>query len=236
MDELTRKELIGTGWQIHGVVEDALLRHTATKEAGGASAAWLDKQRLLLADMAIHLLQTGLKPGDIELDKLRNSLHAILTISDQFLPQAQLKHAAEKLWVNAIEPGIAEKMEWEPISEAELRDKIVAAEKRMSPHLLHLWHAIRIKPEKWAEDSYGTLGGGFWVVAIIGSTAIWYNDIEEGFNYSSYTVAGKLAEYYCNQDELEMAVRNILARMETGKESAPRCGAPVPIDNSTPQP
>lgn len=127
-------------------------------------------------------------------------------------------------------------MDWEPISEAELRAKILAAEKRMSARLLRLWNAIRINPQKWAEDSYGTHGGGFWVVAIIGSTAIWYNDIEEGFNYSSYTVAGKLAEYYCNQDELEMTIRNILSRIETGKESAPRRGAPVPVDNFTSHP
>jgi hypothetical protein len=122
-------------------------------------------------------------------------------------------------------------MDWEPISESELRDKILAAEKRVSPRLLRLWNAIRIKPEKSAEDSCGAHGGGFWVVAIIGSTAIWFNDIEDGFDYSSYTVAGKLAEYYCNQYELEMTVRNILSRIETGKASAPRRGAPVPIGN-----
>ena len=118
-------------------------------------------------------------------------------------------------------------MDWAPISEAELREMILAAENRMSPRLLHLWNAIKISPEKWAEDSYGTHGGGFWVVAIIGSTAIWYNDIEEGFNCSSYAVAGKLAEYYCNQDELEMTVRNILARIETGTASVPKRSVPV---------
>lgn len=58
------------------------------------------EQRLLLADMAIHLLQTALKRGDIELDKLRNSLHAILTISDQFLPQAGLKQATANIYAD----------------------------------------------------------------------------------------------------------------------------------------
>jgi hypothetical protein len=106
MDDLTRAGIIKTGWEIHRVVEERLLRHTATKGTGSVTADWLEKQRLLLADMAIHLLQTALKPGDIELDKLKNNLHAILTISDQFLPHAELKHATRKIYMDASEPGL----------------------------------------------------------------------------------------------------------------------------------
>jgi hypothetical protein len=53
---------------------------------------------MLLADMAIHLLQTAMKPGDIELDKLKNNLHSILTISDLFLPNAGLKKSTGQLY------------------------------------------------------------------------------------------------------------------------------------------
>jgi hypothetical protein len=53
--------------------------------------------------MAIHLLQTAIKPGDIELDKLRNNLHAILTIADPFLPHAGLKEATGKIYVDESE-------------------------------------------------------------------------------------------------------------------------------------
>lgn len=94
MDDATRAGIVATGWRIHDAVEDSLLRHPATK----GSADWPDKQRLLLADMAIHLLQTALAPGDIRLDKLRNNLHAILTVSDGFLPQAGLREATTKLY------------------------------------------------------------------------------------------------------------------------------------------
>ena len=94
MDDLTRADIIKTSWGMHRVVEERLLSHPATRD----SHDWLDKQRLLLADMAIHLLQTALKPGDIELDKLRNNLHAVLTISDQFLPQAGLKQATGNIY------------------------------------------------------------------------------------------------------------------------------------------
>jgi hypothetical protein len=94
MDEKKRSALIRMGWEIHGAVEEAYLCNPATKNT---PAEWSEKQRLLLADMAIHLLQTALKPGSIELEKLKNNLHAILTLSDQFLPHAELRKATEKL-------------------------------------------------------------------------------------------------------------------------------------------
>jgi hypothetical protein len=101
MDEKKRTELIQMGWQIHSVVEESCLRHPATKGGESSMDDWLEKQRLLLADMAVHLLQTAIQPGNIELDKLRNNLHAILTISDQFLPQAGFKQATEKIYINS---------------------------------------------------------------------------------------------------------------------------------------
>ncbi len=95
MDKNERLETIKTSWELHSQVEANYLKNDATKGDDG----WLEKQRILLADMALHLLQTSLNPGEIDLDKLRNSLHAILTITDPFLPQSELKKATEKLYV-----------------------------------------------------------------------------------------------------------------------------------------
>ena len=101
MDDEKRRELVKMGWDIHGVVEESYRQHPATRSE---PEAWRDRQRLLLADMAIHLLQTALKPGSIELDKLRNNLHAIMTISDQFLPHAGLKAATGRLYIDGEKP------------------------------------------------------------------------------------------------------------------------------------
>jgi hypothetical protein len=98
MNDLQRTEIIQMGWRIHSVVEESYLRQIGTKGAESGAEDWPEKQRLLLADMAIHLLQTAINPGNIELDKLRNNLYAILTISDQFLPHADLKKATEKIY------------------------------------------------------------------------------------------------------------------------------------------
>ena len=89
-----RKEIIKTSWELHNQVETTYLNNSATKN----DDEWLEKQRLLLADMALHLLQTSMKPKEIKLDRLRDDLHAILTISDQFLPDAGLKKATENLY------------------------------------------------------------------------------------------------------------------------------------------
>lgn len=94
MNDIERKELIKTSWEMHSLVEAAYLANPA----GKGDAEWLEKQRILLADMALHLLQTALKPESIELEKLKNNLYSILTISDQFLPNSELKKAADKVY------------------------------------------------------------------------------------------------------------------------------------------
>jgi hypothetical protein len=95
MNDNKRNELVGMGWEIHRAVEESYHAHPAGRNDGDA---WLDKQRLLLADMAVHLLQTAIAPGGIELEQLRNNLNAILVIADRFLPDAGLSKAAGKLY------------------------------------------------------------------------------------------------------------------------------------------
>ena len=94
MNTDTRKEIIDTSWALHSLVESSYLAHPAKK----GEDAWLDKQRLLLADMALHLLQTAVNPEGFDKNKLTNNVHAIMTIVDQFLPQAGLKQATASLY------------------------------------------------------------------------------------------------------------------------------------------
>lgn len=96
MNKEEKLKLLQASWELHSVVETSYLNNPANK----GDSEWLEKQRLLLADMALHLLQTSIKPGEIKLDRMRDNLHAILTIADQFLPKADLKKATEKLYEN----------------------------------------------------------------------------------------------------------------------------------------
>ena len=94
MKDNDKLEIVKVSWDLHSQVEEAYLTHHAKL----GDHDWLEKQRLLLADMALHLLQTSVKPGELKLERLRDNLHAILTISDQFLPMANLKKGTEKLY------------------------------------------------------------------------------------------------------------------------------------------
>lgn len=120
-------------------------------------------------------------------------------------------------------------MDWTPLSETKLWDLINEAEARMSPPQQRLWEKIRVAPAKWALDPWGNLGGGFWVVALIGNVAIWYNDIEEGFNRSTYSRFGQMDEYWCNQDALEWTVQQVLNEILEGVPSGGYCSPPRPL-------
>ena len=118
---------------------------------------------------------------------------------------------------NPCEPLISsnsvENMDWEPISEAELWDKINESYARMNPEQRRLWEMIKIVPEKWNQHPWGDLGNGFWVVAIIGNTVIWFNDIEDGFNLSMYTEYRTIKDYSSIQDDLEWAVQVLVNQL-----------------------
>ena len=63
---------------------------------------------------------------------------------------------------------------------------------------------------------YGDDGGGFWVVGLIGKKVIWFNDIEEGFNISNYSIHGQIDDYNCNQDKLDWVIQRLYHSIEFG--------------------
>jgi hypothetical protein len=109
-------------------------------------------------------------------------------------------------------------VEWQPIALRALRKRIAQGAARMDPRARRLWDAIRIDPEKWQLPPYGDAGHGFWVVALIGQSVIWYNDVEEGFNRSRYTAYGTIGDYWCNQDELEVTIGYLMNALEQGAD------------------
>lgn len=117
-----------------------------------------------------------------------------------------------------------------PMSEADLWDLINEAEARMTPAQAGMWEAIRILPEKWQQHPYGNESGGFWAVGLFGRWVLWFNEIEEGFNLSAYKRYGVIDEYFCNQDELEWAIQNVLRLIELGHGAGPRKGPPKPLE------
>lgn len=109
-------------------------------------------------------------------------------------------------------------VDWEPISEAALMARISQGCARMTTSQQRLWNSIRIDPEKWQQHPYGDAGGGFWTVGLIGRTAIWYNDREDGFNRSVYSTYGVIDDYWCNQDELDVTIAYLASALNEGQD------------------
>ena len=124
-------------------------------------------------------------------------------------------------------------MTWRPLNEAELYDMLNSAWERMSFPQRRLWEAIRIEPQKWVSHPYGDLGGGFWAVAVLGQTVVWFNDIEDGFNRSPYTTHGTIGAYRCNQSQLEWTIQHLLDAIADGSDSGPFAGPPQPLEPRT---
>jgi len=94
MDELEKEKIIEQSWLAHALVEQSYLSNPAVV----GDKDWQEKQRILLADMALHLLQTALASDELNTDKLKNNLYSILTISEQFLPEAKLADAKRHIY------------------------------------------------------------------------------------------------------------------------------------------
>lgn len=88
-----KSDILDLGQRAHALTEAAYQAHPAVR----GDPLWQDKQRILLADMALHLLQTAMRDGDIDATKLRNNLYSILTISAPMLPEKQLAAYADAI-------------------------------------------------------------------------------------------------------------------------------------------
>ena len=118
-------------------------------------------------------------------------------------------------------------MPWKPITIENLNDLVQEAEKELNAELLNFWQLIRINPEKWIEETQEV--NGFWAVGLIGKQVIWYNDIEEGFNISSYKAYGTIDEYFCNQDKLTWTVNRLYQVIKFGEDIIGDAGPPISI-------
>ena len=119
-------------------------------------------------------------------------------------------------------------LDWKPISETALLEKIIQDWERMSPLERHFWETIQIEQQKWQCSPWGDRGHGFWAVAILGKLVVWYNDIEGGFNCSYYQDFGAFSDYWCNQDNLDEVVKTLKRNLDTGYTDLWQAGPPIP--------
>src|SRR5271155_2904416 len=95
------------------------------------------------------------------------------------------------------------------MSEVEISETLDSSVKQLSTRQRRIWDAVSIVPKRWSQERYGAATGGFWVVGLLGRVVIWYNEIENGFEFSYYSKFGKLDEYTANQFELKQIMERI---------------------------
>ncbi|MCB9883676.1 MAG: hypothetical protein H6832_17350 [Planctomycetes bacterium] len=117
----------------------------------------------------------------------------------------------------------------QPMSAAEIHARVDDDYEALSPERRRLFDALRIAPERWQLHPWGDACGGFWVVALFGRHALYYNEIEDGFNRSRWTRYGQLDDYRCNQDELQHALAAVERILHTGKGGDITLGPPEEI-------
>ena len=93
MDRAMRRQALALGREAHALTETAYRADGAIKGGPG----WGEKQRILMADMSLHLLQTSLEDGELDSARLKENLYAILTVAAPFLPSHELARYAQAL-------------------------------------------------------------------------------------------------------------------------------------------
>ena len=108
---------------------------------------------------------------------------------------------------------------WHLINEG--RDGMSFAQRR-------LWDTISIDPQQWDHRTSAGNDLRIWVVALIGRTVISYNDLEHGFDRSSFVRYGDIAQLGWGQSDLETVVQDVLNELEFGRRTAPIASEPKP--------
>lgn len=92
--------------------------------------------------------------------------------------------------------------------------------------------SVAIEPARWLQTKWAADIGGFWAIAVESDRVLWYNEYEEGFNVSRFTIRGVIPDdqYWCNQDPICLA----LPELATGENPNGHWGPPEPLSNAIP--
>ena len=95
---------------------------------------------------------------------------------------------------------------WEPISASELEQLVAHQLQECPPGLAAVFEAHRVPPFRAPIKRNGRTEAVF-VVAQRGAEVMYFEDVEDGFNFSPISPGGEILEHRCNQDELKYALR-----------------------------
>jgi len=97
---------------------------------------------------------------------------------------------------------------WNPLTKSEILTELFLAEQYLDSTLEKFWNRIRISPVIW--KCVDVIEDHFWIVAKSDSYVIWYNDIEEGFNLSTFKTEGEIQQYSAYQHDLNAVLNRLI--------------------------
>jgi hypothetical protein len=99
-------------------------------------------------------------------------------------------------------------VDWNPITRKELTTLLASEEARLDEESANLFKQIRVIP--YAVPIHrGSKIESVFVVAKKGQNILFYEDVEEGFEWSSLNSSGQIESYFCNQWELSLALKQV---------------------------
>ena len=101
--------------------------------------------------------------------------------------------------------------EWCPIEKDELEQIIAADLAQCTPEQQAVFEQYRVPLRRAPIERYGKLEHVL-IVAQRGDEVMYFDDIEEGFNFSPIDADGKILQHWCNQDELTYALWHWMGR------------------------
>ena len=104
---------------------------------------------------------------------------------------------------------------WQPISQAELEALIEKELLDCTDEIKAVFYQYAIPLTRYPIMRYGKLEFVF-CAAIRDKEVMYYEDVEEGWNFSLLPQEGEALQHWCNQDELKFALLNWC---ESGKAS-----------------
>ena len=100
-------------------------------------------------------------------------------------------------------------------TEVQIWGEINAAVHRMTPEQARMWERAKIAPERWSAPTYGAAQTGFWAMAVMGQTVVWYDDIENGFVVTECVHFGTIGGNSSGETSLEGAMQELINRLSS---------------------
>lgn len=94
---------------------------------------------------------------------------------------------------------------WHPISRIELEEIVREQLAECTPEQRETFQRYRVPMRRVGIQRYGKSEHVF-LVAQRGPEAMYYEDVEEGFNFSTLDQNGSIRDHRCNQDPLKYAL------------------------------